>query len=298
MDKKTSNKYRIIMALWRIEHTEDYDEFLKIVEEAENGDIALIQRMSQAVMKKWWYLPVLKVAMNKYIPEKLRTKLLNVVFNESADNLKENEGTFIRCCLIWLYLDHGSQTFVKISNNINKSCKYPYQKLILSSIGQKIMSLSIENHMDTKSSWQSSLNEIPMEGTELKKHLKMMKSDNRGKNYNDVSLEDIIIDRNREQVIDAIEVLVHKRSSDTQLAYIQFILLKAGFLKDENCCYAIFHRALQRHFPNEGIGGEGRAQNLYGKLFGTNHSKLSEREKKGLDKWRSIVSLALSDAIQ
>lgn len=298
MDKKTSNKYRNTMALWRSEHTEDYDEFLKIVKEAENGDITLIQRMSQAVMKKWWYIPVLKVAMNKYIPEKLRTKFLNIVFNESADNLKENEGTFIRCCLTWLYLDRGSQTFVKLSNNINKGCKFPYQKLILSLIGQKIMSLSIENHMDTKSSWQSSLNEIPIEDTELKKHLKMMKSDNRGKNYNDVPLEDIIKDRNCEQVIDAIEILVHKRSSDTQLAYIQFILLKAGFLKDEYCSYAIFHRALQHQFPNEGIGGEGRAQNLYNRLYGEDPTKLSENEKEGLIKWRSIVSLALSNAIQ
>jgi len=137
-----------------------------------------------------------------------------------------------------------------------------------------------------------------MEGTELKKHLKMMKSDNRGMNYNDVSLEDIIIDRNRKQVIDAIEILVRKRSSDTQLAYILFFLKEAKFLEDISCRYAIFHRALQCQFPNEGIGGEGRAQNLYGRLYGTDHSKLSEREKKGLKKWRSIVSLALSDAIQ
>ena len=114
MDKKTSNKYRNTMALWRSAHSEDYNEFLKIVENAEHGDITLIQRMSEALVKKWWYFIVLRVTLLKFLPEKLKTKCLNVVFDRSSDGVNKDDGTFVRCCLIWLYLDGGAKTFVKI----------------------------------------------------------------------------------------------------------------------------------------------------------------------------------------
>ena len=125
-----------------------------------------------------------------------------------------------------------------------------------------------------------------------------MKSDNRGKNYNDVSLEDIIIDRNLEGIIAAIEDLVHRRTSDTQLAYILYGLCKAKLLKDIQFSYAPFHKALQHRFPDEKIGDVGRAQNLYNRLYSGKNNILGKKEEVEYQKWRSIVSSALFDAIQ
>ena len=298
MEKKVVNVYKQMMSNWRQEHSADYNVFLQLVKNAERGDEELIKRMNNALVKKWWYLFAKNICFVGWLPERIKRNVMNVMLNDAGGRFCEENGILAKSCLYWLYFDNGAQTFVKIANGIKARCENPSQEKMVSFVAHIIMAISISNHMNSKTSWRTALINETIEDSDLKGRIKQVKSNNRGRNYVFIPLEEMIIEGKQEQTIKAISNLIQERTSDSQLAYILYGLNEAKLLKD--CCleYSVFHRSLQRKFPAARIGDVGRARNLYNRINSGDQTKLGKKEINEFAKWKPKVSQTLTEVTQ
>ena len=97
---------------------------------------------------------------------------------------------------------------------------------------------------------------------DINKGLQMaMPCQSQGKRIDCRTLEELIPNPN---VIEVVEVVLRKRKSDVDIAYLLMSLRLNGLVPD--IAYTTFHRALQNEFPDEGIKGYGKAQAEYTEL--------------------------------
>lgn len=298
MEKKEVNMYKQLMSNWRQEHVAEYNYFLQLVANAERGDDELFKRMNNAIINKWWYFSSKNICMTRWLPTKIKRYVMNIMLSNAGGDLRHNNGTLAVSSLCWLYFDNGAHTFVKIADGIKEKCENPSQKKVISFVENIIMSLSINNQMNSKTSWQTALKDETIKDAYLKNQIKQVKSTNRGRNFVFIALDELLVDGKQEQTMKAIRILIQDRTSDSQLAYILYGLNLYKLIKDSCLEYTVFHRALQSQFPEAGIGDVGRARNLYNRINSGDQTKLGKKEINEFAKWKPKVSQTLTEVTQ
>jgi len=288
MKKKDMNKIMLAAQEWHEKHLEEY----RIFKENKNADtgewpcLYLYNKMEKAIPE----------GANKYLEEILAREDYNnaiihkdedSVFSEFIDNpniYKEgdeivkgmlpytsdfiknfsDDDTMMRCIAYWVLYEDGT---IKIQRYI---LNQPYfqrgtfiTRWLRKIIVKIIMNNSLRNLMVSKGEWQKEANnETDMEIAEtMYSVLAQNNIKNRGRKMETSKLEDLLDKNISQQQLNVIADFVKNRQHDTDLACLLLALRKLEIIKD--CSYTSFHRAIQRKFPNSGIKGHSRAQELY-----------------------------------
>ena len=290
MKKKDVTAAKRIIKQWHDTHLNEYNEFLKMVDAAQdNGDITMFERNFN----------ILEKALPKGVTDYFSIKENNPLLWDSKDitpgkiwdagikmredmlqyapgfinNLKgqriETNDPQMFSMYYWLYFEGGAKKIKTIyaKHLIPEGCgtlkKFFYDLWI-----GLVVSTSIQYFMNSKKDW---ITENQIETDEnvkavVKEALGQVEGVNRGKSDVDVDLEQMLIG-DTEKLIDAIGFFVKNRKKDSHLGYIFLFLQKAECIEKNKYNYTTFHRAIIRQFPDAGISGVDSAQELYGKIL-------------------------------
>lgn len=289
MKKKDVTAAKRIIKQWHDTHLNEYNEFLKMVDAAqENGDITMFERnfniLEKALPKGVTHYFSIK-ENNPFLWDskditpgkiwdagiKMREDMLQYTpgfINNLKEQRIETNDPQMFSMYYWLYFEGGAKKIKTIYAKylIPEGCG-TLKKIFYDLWIGLVVSTSIQYFMNSKKDWITENQEETDEDVKavVKETLGQVEGVNRGKSDVDVDLDQMLIG-DTEKLIDAIGYFVKNRKKDSYLGYIFHFLQKAECMEKNKYNYTTFHRAIIRQFPDAGISGVDSAQELYGKI--------------------------------
>jgi hypothetical protein len=244
------------------------DEALHYFEDTQKNP--LFDDSEQGVTEKWRQSIE---AMQQYVPTFLENFKRRFTENDKQ----------LSFMYYWLLLDNGTIELKRLlSQHFCSEFWGGISRLIFRWMVGIMVRYSVNSMMVSKKEWSTevSASQDSDEREAITETLATVKSPNKGRADKDEDLRDLLLGGKKEYLFAKIEELVAERPSDSALGSMLFALEKARCVTP--CDYTTFHRALKRAFPDVGIGGCDRPQQIYGKLKSGLLENFSDRRRRSV----------------